>query len=102
LEARDGELGHIEDFVLEDTSWVLRYFVVDTRNWLPGKRVLIAPSWIEALNWERSVVVTDLPKEVIEQAPPYDPDEIISRDYEVSLFKHYSRTGYWQPNPADN
>lgn len=42
--ARDGAIGHVEDFIVDDQSWAIRYLVVDTRDWLPGKRVLIAPA----------------------------------------------------------
>jgi hypothetical protein len=42
---------NVEDFIVQDTGWVIRYMVVDTRNWLPGKKVLIATDWIEEINW---------------------------------------------------
>ena len=48
IQALDGEIGHVEDFVVDDETWIIRYLVVDTRNWLPGKRVLIATDWIDA------------------------------------------------------
>ena len=95
IQARDGEIGHVDDVVLEDKSWVIRYLVVDTGKWLPGKKVLVAPPWIEDVSWERSAVATDLPQAGIKSAPEYDPDSPIARDYEISLFKHYSRQGYW-------
>jgi hypothetical protein len=43
IEATDGEIGHVEDFIIDDETWEIRYMVVDIRNWLPGKKVLIAP-----------------------------------------------------------
>jgi hypothetical protein len=50
----DGEIGHIEDFVVDDETWIIRYLVVDTKNWWPGKRVLIATDWIDRISWEQS------------------------------------------------
>jgi hypothetical protein len=41
--ATDGEIGHVEDFLLDDESRAFRYLVVDTRNWWPGNKVLVAP-----------------------------------------------------------
>src|ERR1044071_4192956 len=38
IEARDGEIGHVEDFIIDAETWEIRYMVVDTRNWLPGKK----------------------------------------------------------------
>ena len=54
IQARNGEIGHVEDFVADDTHWVIRYLVVDTRNWLPGKKVLITASWFEQIDWGES------------------------------------------------
>ena len=54
IQARDGDLGHVEDFIVDDESWVLRYMVVDTRNWWPGKHVLVSPRWIESVRWPQS------------------------------------------------
>jgi hypothetical protein len=100
IRARDGELGHVDDTIVEDTNWAIRYLVIDTRNWLGGKKVLLAPQWIEAVSWEEASVTVDLTRSRIEQAPEYDPHSVISREYEVSLFQHYSREGYWQDEPG--
>jgi len=66
IQARDGDLGHVEDFIVDDESWVLRYMVVDTRNWWPGKHVLVSPRWIESVRWTQSSVVVDLLRETIQ------------------------------------
>ena len=42
IHALDGEIGHIDDFLLDESTWGLRYFVVDTSNWVGGKRVLVS------------------------------------------------------------
>jgi hypothetical protein len=47
IQATDGEVGHLEDFIVDDQNWVIRYMVVDTRNWWPGKKVLVSPQWID-------------------------------------------------------
>jgi PRC-barrel domain len=43
LGATDGEIGHIKDFYFDDQNWAIRYLVVDTGTWLPGRKVLISP-----------------------------------------------------------
>ncbi len=85
----DGDVGHVEDFILEEPGWAIRYLEVDTRNWLPGKHVLVAPTWIEQVNWAKQEVAVKLKREAIETAPAYDPGKIISRDYQVALYEHY-------------
>ena len=56
LQALDGEIGHIEDFVIDDETWTIRYLIVGTKNWWPGKKVLVAPHWIERVSWSESKV----------------------------------------------
>lgn len=92
LQARDGELGHVHDLVLDDERWSVRYFVVDTGNWLPGRKVLIAPTWIEAVSWVDRAMVVDLERELIRSAPAYEPGRLISHDDEVRLYAHYGKS----------
>lgn len=89
LRARDGEVGHVEDFILEPGGWAIRYLEVDTRNWLPGKHVLVAPTWLGQIDWAGREVSVQLEREAVKSAPPYDPSRVISRDYQVALYKHY-------------
>jgi len=94
IDASDGEIGHVEDFLIDDESWTIRYIVVDTRNWWPGKKVLISPEWIEDLNWTDSTAHVDLSRDVIKNSPEYD-ESAINRDYEKRLHEHYGRSEYW-------
>lgn len=95
IRATDGDIGHVEDFLLEDRNWAIRYMVVDTRNWLPGKKVLVSPQWIENVSWPERSVMVDLTREQIKNSPEYDPSRQIERGYEDRLFHHYGRAPYW-------
>ena len=100
IEASAGEIGHVEDFIIDDETWAIRYLVIDTRNWWPGKKVLISPQWIERISWEESKVVVNLPSEIIKQSPEYAEATPPTRDYEVSLHDYYNRHGYWVDETA--
>jgi hypothetical protein len=95
LQAKDGEIGHIEDFVIDDETWAIRYLIIDTQNWWPGKRVLLSPKWINRVSWDESKAYIDLPRETIKQSPEYTDGALPSRDYETELHRHYERQGYW-------
>jgi PRC-barrel domain len=94
VQATDGEIGHVDDFILDDESWTLRYIVVDTRNWWPGKKVLIAPPWIAHVDWQNSKVYVNLSRESIKSSPEFDPANL-DRAYETELHKHYGQENYW-------
>jgi hypothetical protein len=95
LQADDGELGHVEDFIIDDETWAIRYLVIDTKNWWPGKKVLVSPQWIERVSWDESKVFVNLSREAIKQSPEYTEKSLITRDYESGLHRHYQREGYW-------
>jgi len=95
IQASDGEIGHVEDFIIDDSTWEIRYLVVDTRNWLPGKKVLISPRWIKLVSWTESKVFVDLSRDAIKDSPEYDMESLITRDYEAKLHRHYNFREYW-------
>jgi len=95
IQASDGEIGHVEDFIIDDEAWAIRYLIIDTRNWWPGKKVLISPRWIERISWDDLKVFLNLPRETIKQAPEYTEEFLLTRDYENRLHRHYNRQGYW-------
>ena len=94
IEATDGPIGHVEDFVIDDVSWSIRYLIIDTGGWLAGKKVLLAPKWIERVSWPDGKIYVDLPKVAIQGSPEYS-EEALTRDYEAGLHQHYGRQGYW-------
>lgn len=93
--AEDGEIGHMEDFIVDIESWFIRYMVVDTKNWLPAKKVILSPDWIHDVSWKDTCVTVSLPKAAIESSPEYDPSAPINMEYEVRLYDYYGRPKYW-------
>lgn len=91
IHARDGKIGHVKDLLLSAGEWKLRYLEVDTRNWLPGRRVLVAPAWIEKVSWVDREVYLSLMRDAVKSAPPYDPSQPIGPDDEIRLFEHYGQ-----------
>jgi uncharacterized protein YrrD len=95
IEARNGDIGHVEDLLVDEHDWAIRYIVVDTRNWLPGRKVLIATDWLERVEWASQQIVVDLTRDQIENSPEYDPSQTLDRSYQEHLYGHYGRPPYW-------
>jgi len=95
IEAADGEIGHVADIIIDDETWAIRYLEVDTRNWWPGKRVLVSPQWIEQVSWPVSKVFVHLSRETIKNGPEYFESMPITREYENRLYGYYGRPAYW-------
>lgn len=89
VQATDGRIGHVDDFIIDDETWAIKYIIVNTHDWLPGKRVLIPLKWIKELDWAKSIAYIDLTLESIKKSPEFDPSMTISEDYENNLNNHY-------------
>ncbi len=96
IEASDGSIGHVEDFILDDVTWVVRYLIVDTRKWLPGRKVVVPPSDVVHINWQGRLVAVGLSGEQLKSAPVYGANEPIDREYESRLYQYLGRPGYWE------
>lgn len=95
IHARDGEVGHVEDFLMNEADWSVPYLVVDTKNWLPGRKVVVSRMWADSIDWAKREMRVDLSKETIEKSPDFDLAKSFSRDYEEKLFGHYGKPRYW-------
>lgn len=95
IEALDGGLGRVADFVLDTNDWKVRWVVVDTRNWLPGRKVLTSTDWVTKIDWANRTVFVDLEQAQIKSSPEYDPRAPVNRHYEERLYDYYGRPTYW-------
>ena len=71
LHCTNGQLGHVVDFLIDDQTWSVCDLVVDTRNWWPGKHVLIEPGLVASIDWEDREIRLSLPREHVEDRPAY-------------------------------
>ena len=101
IRATDGEIGHVEDFIIDDETWAIRYLIVDTRNWWLGRKVLVSPQWITNVSWSEYKVFVKLDRETIKRSPEYTDWSLLTREFEDSLHKHYNLQGYWESEPED-
>jgi len=96
VEALDGPIGHIEQMLMDEQTWAIRYLIINTSNWGLGHQVLIAPQWIKAIHWEDKKVFVDKLRQNIKAAPRFDPAEGVTQKFEKDLFLHYGHRGYWE------
>jgi hypothetical protein len=95
IAAKDDIFGHVEDFIVDDESWIIRYLVVNTHRIWPGKSVIISPDWVSSISWSDRTMRINLTKEKIKNSPEYTNDFSIDRDYEDRLYDYYGRPNYW-------
>lgn len=95
IQGSDDAIGHVEDYIVDDETWAIRYLVVDTSNWWFGKKVLVSPRWASRISWEDSKVHVDLSRQAIQNAPEWTATAPINREYETRLYDYHGRPVYW-------
>ncbi|MET4081972.1 hypothetical protein ABIB40_001923 [Pedobacter sp. UYP30] len=90
--ARDGEIGHVRDFYFEDTTWDIRYLIVETGNWFNEKKILIAPQALLKPDWKNKIFPVDLAIDQVKNSPDIETEKPISMQQEIELYGHYA----WQ------
>jgi uncharacterized protein YrrD len=95
VQARDGDAGHVEDFLIDDENWTLQYLVVDTGNWLSGRKVLVSPSYVYQIDWAEAIVHVDLNQETVKNSPEYDLENSPSQEFEEGVYDPQNSDKAW-------
>ncbi len=95
ISASDGDVGSAEDVYFDDEAWGIRDLVIDTGNWLPGRKVLISPfSVVRTAGSERQIHVT-LTREQVKESPDIDTQKPVSRQHELEHLRYFGYPVYW-------
>src|SRR6202167_5798329 len=94
VHANDGDIGHVQGLIVDEKSWAIRYIIVNTSNWWLGHEVIIAPEWINDVDWLDSKLSINLTRQSIQDSPAYDPNVPLSHEHEAGTHAHYGRPGY--------
>jgi sporulation protein YlmC with PRC-barrel domain len=94
--ASDGDIGHLADVLMDLKAWKVRYAIVDTRNWLPGKQVCVSITCVEWVDPSKKRVGIGLSKEKIKNSPEYNPLVPVTEEYQVVLHDYYGWPKYWE------
>jgi len=97
LHARDGEIGHVADVLVEDGDWTVHYLVADTRNWWPGQKVLVSPRSVERVSWTDRLVDLSITRQQVRESPAYDPTATVDRAYENRFHDYYGHLPRAEP-----
>jgi len=96
VEAIDGQVGHLDNLLMEVETWGIRYLVVNTGGWLKKHEVLFTPKLVDKMMWAEAAVNINASRQLVESAPDYDRSTTINRPYEQALFAHYTTHPYWE------
>lgn len=93
--AADGEIGAVADLYFDQDDWTLRYLLVDTGDWLAGRRVLISPEALQDAGEDDDLIWVNITREQVAQSPHIDPEQPLRREDESLLRGYYGWPLYW-------
>ena len=80
MRASDGPLGHVDDFIVDEKTWQVRYLVVDTSNWMGGKWVAVSPTSVTRIEWAEQRLYVSLTQDEIKTSPTLDEANVPSHE----------------------
>ncbi|MBV8793346.1 MAG: PRC-barrel domain containing protein [Hyphomicrobiales bacterium] len=98
VHAEDGDIGHVENLLADDANWDIRYLVIATRNWWPGKVVQLSPYAVKDIDWFAEHVNMNVTRDQVRSAPAWDPLAMAEEVSEDDLHRHFGWPGYGRPS----
>lgn len=89
VQATDGPIGHVSDLLVETADWSIRYLIIDTKNWWPGKHVLFSPRGVTSIEWASHDVSVSATQGEVKESPAWDPAVLTDETYQRKLGEHY-------------
>ena len=71
LHATDGEIGHVDDFLIGENSWKIRYLLVDTSNWIGGKSVVVSSDALEGVDKDNGTLKVSATRDAVKHSPKF-------------------------------
>lgn len=72
IDAADGEIGHVDDLLFDEKSWIVRFIEIDTSNWIGGKSVLVPRHALGTVSWPNSTLSVTLTRDQVNNSPRTD------------------------------
>ena len=94
VHAVDGDIGHVENLLADDANWEVRYLVIATRNWWPGKVVQLSPYAVKDIDWFGEHINMNVTRDQVRSAPAWDPLAMADEISEDDLHRHFGWAGY--------
>jgi len=89
IHATDGEIGHVDDLLIDEIDWSVSYISVDTSNWWLGQKVLISPRSVRKIDWAERLIYLDVDRQKVKDSPAVEPNTTVDQAYVLKHREHY-------------
>lgn len=94
--AQDGNIGHVDDIIVDDEKWDIVNIIIDTGKILPDRQVAINPALVRKINSTTHFLDMGISHDAIDKLPNFDPDAMINRQPEIHLYDYHGKPRQWE------
>jgi len=95
IQAKDGEIGTVDQLYFDDETWAIRYLTAEAGSWLDDRKVLISPFSVVHVDWQARRLEVALTRKQVEHSPNIDTHRPVSRQHEAEYLGYYGYPYYW-------
>jgi len=89
VHASDGDIGHVEDYLLEEADWSIRFLVVDTKTLWSERKVLVSQRMVQQIDGAEKLITLHIDRERVKNSPAYDPRVPVDTTFEAYYQSYY-------------
>lgn len=98
-ESDDSIVGAVGGFLIEDTTWAVRYLRIDAHESLGGGFLYVSPHWVGEFSWIEHKMTLDMQASRLREIPTFGVKETLGRGEEEQLHAFFEKPGYWKEDP---
>lgn len=89
VEASDGHMGHVSELLIMPEDWHIPYLILKTKDWLPGRKVIVPTTSFRRVNWLDRSIKVNLERAEIERAPEFNGQDLENGTLDEKLYQHF-------------
>lgn len=95
VHSTDGEVGTVEDLIIEDTLWGVHHVIIALKQ--PSRSVVLSPESIRSISWPGKAAWVNLSQKEISNSPVFDAAAPVNHDVQHLLYDYYGRPVHSPP-----
>jgi hypothetical protein len=88
--ATDGEIGPLVDVFIDDKQWIIKFLIMDTGHFFPGRKVLLPYLMVKKIEWTNASINVSADRKTIRESPVYNQEYPVTEEFAKRLLGYYN------------
>jgi sporulation protein YlmC with PRC-barrel domain len=81
IETSDGELGYLQNLIVEDETWHIESLVIEMNSCLEGKNVILPLAHVREVRWSMSRMLVDITSDQLKDSPEFRESDLNAKHH---------------------